>query len=155
MIQWNPGPYVHVPRYVIIFNWPEVLLKWFSDPSTNITRLCISQASSVLSMEEPSMASNCLPQDPLQFWLMPFPTPQYNINTFFATSGYLVSLVVAMGFLYPVSRLVKSIVEEKELRLKETMFILAVKPWEYFLSYCFTNSAVCNDCTISSVLWIK
>jgi ABC-type Na+ efflux pump permease subunit len=71
----------------------------------------------------------------LRLWSMPMPTPQYNINTFFASNSYLIGLVLAMGFLYPMSVLVKSIVEEKELRLKETLLILGVKPWAYLLSW--------------------
>ena len=98
-------------------NYQKYYLSGFLTLQQTLHDFAFSQASSVLSIEEPSMASNCLPQDPLQIWSMPFPTPQYNINTFFATSGYLVSLVLAMGYLYPVSRLVKPIVEEKEFSI--------------------------------------
>jgi ATP-binding cassette subfamily A (ABC1) protein 3 len=64
---------------------------------------------------------------------MPMPTPEYNVNLFFA-SAHLMAIVIAMGFLDPMSQLVKSIVEEKELRTEETLFIHGVKPWAYISS---------------------
>ena len=38
---------------------------------------------------------------------MPMPTAAYSQNPFFTAVGFLLGLVIAMSFLYPVSRLVK------------------------------------------------
>ncbi len=58
---------------------------------------------------------------------MPKPTPEYNVYLFF-TSAHLMALVIMMGFLDPMSQLVKSIVEEKELRTEETLIYLPIPP---------------------------
>ena len=48
-------------------------------------------------------------------------------------------MALAMAFLFPVSRLIKSIVQEKEIRMKQTLFILGVKPWAHWLSWITFN----------------
>ena len=45
---------------------------------------------------------------------VPFPTYEFNSNPFYAQVGFLLGLAMTMSTLYPVSRLVKSVVEEKE-----------------------------------------
>jgi ABC-type Na+ transport system ATPase subunit NatA len=69
---------------------------------------------------------------------MPMPTPKYSQNVFYTAVGYLLGLAISMGFLYPMSRLVKSVVEEKESRMKETMLILGVSDTVLWLSWVFT-----------------
>jgi len=69
---------------------------------------------------------------------MPMPTPDYSQNVFYTAVGYLLGLAISMGFLYPMSRLVKSVVEEKESRMKETMLILGVHPTVLWLSWVLT-----------------
>ena len=49
--------------------------------------------------------------------------------------GFLLGLAIVMATLYPVSRLVKSIVEEKELKLREIMKIMGLKDWVHQLSW--------------------
>jgi ABC-type multidrug transport system fused ATPase/permease subunit len=72
-------------------------------------------------------------------WSMPMPTAAFNQNSFFQAVGFLLGLTMAMAFLYPVSRTIKTIVEEKELRLKETLYILGVRPWAHWLSWLLTS----------------
>ena len=68
----------------------------------------------------------------------------------------MLGLAISMGFLYPMSRLVKAVVEEKESRMKETMLILGVKPWVHWMSWIvtayvtFTVIAILVSYTISS-----
>lgn len=45
---------------------------------------------------------------------VPFPTYEFDSNPFYAQVGFLLGLAMTMSTLYPVSRLVKSVVEEKE-----------------------------------------
>ena len=54
-----------------------------------------------------------------ELYAMPMPTAEYDQNLFYTAVGYLLGLAISMGFLYPMSRLVKGVVEEKELRIKE------------------------------------
>lgn len=72
-------------------------------------------------------------------WSMPMPTAAYNQNAFFQAVGFLLGLTIAMAYMYPTSRTIKSMVEEKELRLKETLSILGVRPWAHFWSWLLTN----------------
>lgn len=44
----------------------------------------------------------------------PFPAYAYTVNPFYTQIGFLLGLALTMSTLYPVSRLVKNIVEEKE-----------------------------------------
>ncbi|GMI58829.1 hypothetical protein TeGR_g2438, partial [Tetraparma gracilis] len=71
-------------------------------------------------------------------YAMPMPTPDYEQNVFYTAVGYLLGLAISMGFLYPMSRLVKSVVEEKETRMKETMLILGVDPTVLWFSWVLT-----------------
>lgn len=75
-------------------------------------------------------------------WSMPMPTAAYSQNPFFLQVGYLLGLSIVMAFLYPTSRLIKSIVEEKETRMKETLCILGLKGWAHWLSWFITASVV-------------
>lgn len=75
-------------------------------------------------------------------WSMPMPTAAYNQNSFFQAVGFLLGLTIAMAFMYPTSRTIKSMVEEKELRLKETLSILGVRAWAHFWSWLLTNLVV-------------
>jgi hypothetical protein len=72
-------------------------------------------------------------------WSMPMPTAAFSQNVFFLAVGYLLGLAIAMAFLYPTSRLIKSIVEEKETRMRETLYILGVKPWANWWSWLITS----------------
>jgi ABC-2 family transporter protein len=74
----------------------------------------------------------CGEDRPKNIWSMPMPTAMYTQNDFFLQVGYLLGLTMVMAFLFPVSRLIKTIVEEKELRLRETLYILGVEPWAHF-----------------------
>eukprot|EP00551_Chaetoceros_affinis_P007272 CAMPEP_0203672206 /NCGR_PEP_ID=MMETSP0090-20130426/7774_1 /ASSEMBLY_ACC=CAM_ASM_001088 /TAXON_ID=426623 /ORGANISM="Chaetoceros affinis, Strain CCMP159" /LENGTH=2044 /DNA_ID=CAMNT_0050537473 /DNA_START=44 /DNA_END=6178 /DNA_ORIENTATION=- len=75
-----------------------------------------------------------------EVYTLPMPTPAYSQNPFFASVGYLLGLVIAMSFLYPISRLIKAMVEEKETRMKETLSILGVHPLAQWLSWAITSS---------------
>jgi hypothetical protein len=62
-----------------------------------------------------------------QLRTVPFPTPPY-INDIFADviSGVL-GLFFTLVYIWPVTRIIKAIVEEKELRLKEGMRVMGLK----------------------------
>ena len=52
---------------------------------------------------------------------VPMPTYGFLLNTFYGQVGSLLGLVMILSTLYPVSRLVKCVVEEKESKMKEVM----------------------------------
>jgi len=53
--------------------------------------------------------------------LTPFPTAAYDQNTFYLAVQFLLALILTMCQLFPVALLVKSIVEEKELRFAPSL----------------------------------
>jgi len=73
-------------------------------------------------------------------WSMPMPTAKFEQNVFFTAVGFLLGLTIAMAFLYPTSRTIKMIVEEKESRMKETLLILGVRPWAHWLSWFLSSN---------------
>jgi len=76
-----------------------------------------------------------------EIWSMPMPTAAYSQNSFFLAVGYLLGLTIVMAYLYPTSRLIKSLVEEKETKLKETMFIMGLKPFAHWTAWMTTSLA--------------
>ncbi|KPI83511.1 putative ATP-binding cassette protein subfamily A member 2 [Leptomonas seymouri] len=58
--------------------------------------------------------------------MLPAPTRAYNNQVFLAYGGMFVPLILVLGFLYPVSQMVKRVVVEKELRLREAMRIMGL-----------------------------
>ena len=70
---------------------------------------------------------------------MPLPTTSYAQNPFYFIAGMFFSLYIILIFLYPSSKCIKHLVEEKESRMKQTLFILGIKPWSYYLSWCITS----------------
>jgi len=75
-------------------------------------------------------------------WSMPMPTESYERNIFYQAAGIVLSLTIATAYLYPTSRLMKLMVEEKESKIKQTMQILGVKQWAYWLSWVITSYVI-------------
>ena len=66
---------------------------------------------------------------------IPFPVEDVKQNLFFEAATGFVPLLFVIAFIYPLSKLVKSIVEEKELRLKELLLTMSLHPIAYKLSW--------------------
>ena len=75
-------------------------------------------------------------------WSMPMPTAAYSQNAFFQAVGFLLGLTIAMAYLYPASRSIKVLVEEKETRMRETLSILGVRPWAHWFSWFLTLMSI-------------
>jgi hypothetical protein len=86
-----------------------------------------------------SLVNNSVTGD---LYSMPMPTAAYSQNTFYLAVGYLLGLTIAMAFLYPTSRLIACIVEEKETRMREILFIAGVKPAAHWWSWLLTALGV-------------
>lgn len=71
----------------------------------------------------------------------PFPTREYLDDGFYAAIGGFAPLILVLGFLYPVSVMIRSITLEKELRQKELMKMMSVPEsaigWSWFVSFFF------------------
>ncbi|CAC9461684.1 ATP-binding cassette protein subfamily A, member 4 [Leishmania infantum JPCM5] len=78
--------------------------------------------------------------------MLPAPTRGYRDDQFLAYGGRFVLLILVLGFLYPVSKMTKRIVLEKELRLREAMLIMGLSEvvmyTAWFLIYVVQYAAV-------------
>lgn len=61
----------------------------------------------------------------------PMPVSSAYNNPFYDASGPFVGLVLCMSLLYPVSRLIKHLVEDKESRMKETLKMMGLFNWVF------------------------
>eukprot|EP00002_Diphylleia_rotans_P024252 TRINITY_DN477_c0_g2_i1.p1 TRINITY_DN477_c0_g2~~TRINITY_DN477_c0_g2_i1.p1 ORF type:complete len:1671 (+),score=364.81 TRINITY_DN477_c0_g2_i1:51-5063(+) len=68
----------------------------------------------------------------------PYPTPEYQRTAFFDALQGIMGFFIALAFIWPVSRLVKNIVEEKEYRIKEGMKMMGLKGWVFNASWFLT-----------------
>ncbi len=74
-----------------------------------VNEFAIWRASETTSTNGRRLQSdNCVVPDTSSWGVfsMPMPTPAYSQNPFFTAVGFLLGLVIAMSFLYPVSRYV-------------------------------------------------
>ena len=69
---------------------------------------------------------------------IPFPTPPYIVDNFASAVGTFLGLLFVIIFQYPVTRVVKLIVEEKESRIKEGLKMMGLKPSTLWLSWLIT-----------------
>ena len=65
----------------------------------------------------------------------PMPTAEYSQNLFYVAVSYMLSLVLTMCQLFPVSLLTKSVVVEKEQRLRQTMRIMGLRDRVLYASW--------------------
>ena len=79
--------------------------------------LTLQQAINAYILERNSLAS------PLAYGI-PLPIPAYSHNTFFDFAGNLIGLVVVFSYLVPLSTMLRTLVLEKEMRLKEELLMM-------------------------------
>jgi ATP-binding cassette subfamily A (ABC1) protein 3 len=83
----------------------------------------------------------------------PMPVNTFEENPFYLAVGTLVGMFIPMGTLYPFSRLVRSIVHEKETRTAETLQIMGLNSWIHRLGWLLSALALFG--TIGTTLaWI-
>ena len=68
-------------------------------------------------------------------WFIPFPNFKYSQNPFFLQVQGLIGVAVTMTILYPMSRLVKTLVEDKESKMRELMLIAGLTPIAYNVAH--------------------
>jgi ATP-binding cassette subfamily A (ABC1) protein 3 len=101
------------------------------------------------TINEFAMAQSGCEEDLSSIISAPMPTAAYSQNPFFLQVGYLLGFTMVMAFLYPTSRLIKTIVEEKETKMKETLLILGVRGWAHWLSWFISSLVVFFIITVS------
>jgi len=69
---------------------------------------------------------------------IPMPFLAYDTSAFLSIVGALAPLFLVFGYLYPVSQLVKRIVEEKEQRVREAMMIMGLGTGSFYISWVLT-----------------
>lgn len=106
--------------------------------------------SYINATEETSGRAQC--EYPGVIYTMPFPTAAYDQNLFFTAVGFLLGLAMTMATMYPVSRLVKSVVEEKELKMREVMKIMGLRDWVHQLSWFITAFILFFWITVTTTL---
>jgi ABC-type multidrug transport system fused ATPase/permease subunit len=72
---------------------------------------------------------------PPEIAMVPYPTAAYNQNPFYQQVGFLLGLAIVMSTMYPMSRLTKAVVEEKELRMREVMKIMGLRDWVHQIGW--------------------
>jgi hypothetical protein len=89
----------------------------------------------LLALTDFMKAESSLPQ---QVTLVPFPVTGFRTNDFYGLVQGLLSLFVTLSFLFPVSRLIRAIVAEKEARLKEGMLQMGMSSFALSASWVIT-----------------
>ena len=87
---------------------------------------------------------------------IPFPTEAYDVNGFYESMEDVLGMILVVAALYPVARLLKSIVEDKEKRMRETLLILGLHESVYNVAWLaasitiFSAYALAVSCIVSS-----
>ena len=100
-----------------------------------------SPPSSVSSFVNTLPPNNAHLMTAINLTTIPMPTSAYQGSNFYTNIGPVISLCLAMCMLFPVSRLIKGIVEEKESRTKETMKMMGLLD-SVFISSWFISSLI-------------
>ena len=71
----------------------------------------------------------------LNYAIIPMKYTDYRIDSFGDLLGFIISIIILLAYMAPLSLYVFRIVGEKETKIKETMKIMGLSEGEYFLSY--------------------
>ena len=89
-------------------------------------------------------------------WISPMPVKAFKTYMFYSTFGWLTGLLMSASLIYPVSRLIKVVVEEKELRLKELLKMMGLRDWVFHLGWIvtYTMAALCHAVMATVILGV-
>ena len=114
-------------------DYQQYLLSGFLSIQNGVDAWVFNYTEAIYSPTNLNISQQC--NGPPNIVLAPYPTQSYNANPFFLRVGFLLGLAMVMATLYPLSRLMKSVVEEKELKLREVMKIMGLLDWAHQLSW--------------------
>jgi len=72
---------------------------------------------------------------PPVYRLANFPYKSYTTSGFWSSIGFLFALFMVLALMYPVTNMIKALVQEKELKLKEGMKMMGLSPVAHVLSW--------------------
>eukprot|EP00467_Chlorarachnion_reptans_P011068 CAMPEP_0114538360 /NCGR_PEP_ID=MMETSP0109-20121206/30099_1 /TAXON_ID=29199 /ORGANISM="Chlorarachnion reptans, Strain CCCM449" /LENGTH=2283 /DNA_ID=CAMNT_0001722369 /DNA_START=209 /DNA_END=7060 /DNA_ORIENTATION=- len=72
----------------------------------------------------------------------PFPTPEVEVTLFFKVVGPTASVLITLSMGFTLSRLVRSVVDEKEKQLRLLLEMMGLRPWIFGLSWLITYAVV-------------
>ena len=84
----------------------------------------------------------------------PFPASKHEVNEFYAGAGLMMGLMMTMSTLYPASRFMKAIVEEKESRMKELLLMSGMREDTYIASWILSGTVVFGTISIIEAILI-
>lgn len=81
-------------------------------------------------------------------YVRPFPVPKYRRDDFAWALGRMFALIMTLAWIYTVSMICKSVVYEKETRLKEYMKIMGLKSSVHWLAWFLTEAVIVSTSVI-------
>eukprot|EP00475_Leptophrys_vorax_P022719 TRINITY_DN3093_c0_g1_i4.p1 TRINITY_DN3093_c0_g1~~TRINITY_DN3093_c0_g1_i4.p1 ORF type:complete len:1562 (-),score=428.94 TRINITY_DN3093_c0_g1_i4:659-5344(-) len=84
--------------------------------------------------------SNAVPDVLLQYYANLFPIPSRISDNFWTYLQYTLNMLLIFSYMWPFSRMLKEIVEEKSLKLKEGMRMMGARDSSIWLSWIITYS---------------
>ncbi|KAL2535052.1 ABC transporter A family member 1 [Abeliophyllum distichum] len=95
---------------------------------------------------------------PANIRLAPFPTREYTDDEFQSIVKTVMGVLYLLGFLYPISRLISYSVLEKELKIKEGLYMMGLKDeifhFSWFITYALQfaiSSGIITLCTMGTL----
>lgn len=131
----NTNEYIYTPTIGLDTDYQNYLVSGFLTIQQAVDRWVFNYTgvipSNPDSIDEVDPICSAVP-NPV---LIPYPTEAYDQNPFYQSVGFLLGLAMVMATMYPMSRLVKSVVEEKESRMREVMKIMGLGDFAHRLSW--------------------
>eukprot|EP00468_Gymnochlora_sp_CCMP2014_P005803 CAMPEP_0167753008 /NCGR_PEP_ID=MMETSP0110_2-20121227/7466_1 /TAXON_ID=629695 /ORGANISM="Gymnochlora sp., Strain CCMP2014" /LENGTH=1725 /DNA_ID=CAMNT_0007638709 /DNA_START=398 /DNA_END=5575 /DNA_ORIENTATION=- len=72
---------------------------------------------------------------PVTHQIQPMPLPEYTDDTFATIVGVTLGLFLVLTFTWPLQRIIKSLVEEKQYRIKDLMFQMSLSPTAWYMAW--------------------
>jgi ABC-type multidrug transport system ATPase subunit len=107
----------------------------------------ILHRAGALKFENEAAITAARVDDHLKVYLQPFPTPAYTRDDFASLVSTYLGLFLTLVFIWPVTRIVAAVVEEKELRIKMGMKMMGLKEaalvGSWAVTYCSMFAVTC------------
>jgi len=133
-MNWTVLPTTHVLYNRFEYAFSNSFLRYFLSGF-----LSLQSAVGSYVLKTSASPGNSTLDERAYFTAVPFPTRRLDgVNPFYQAVGRLVGFYMTMTLLYPVSQLIKNLVEEKESKTKELMKIMGLRDSAFGLSWFLT-----------------
>ena len=68
-----------------------------------------------------------------------YPADKVTVSLFWLNLGYIFALLVILSLLYPIANIIRSLVQEKETRIKESMMMMALRGVGVYVCVCYAS----------------